>query len=526
MKAPSLRRCITIHRSSWASISNPPEGCLRLTCAAFDPAAPYNFAFKQGRWDGIKELFTSAGEFPVGLVEKVKAWLEEQGYEVTIQQPAFETVDPDRFTAAYLAGIELYDHQMGALQALWNQPRGVIRAGTGSGKTEIVCAGARFFLEEKNWRSLIIVPKVGLAHQTRERLQKYYGPELPVGLMADQQRIPGQIVVATAATMLAAWPREKKGKRGITRYPADPMVKETLRDSEVLWLDECHHSSAEGWYECAMASKAKRKYGLSGTPLKDEALADLRMTAATGPILYEVQTTSLVDKGLLARPHIVMVMSENASGPTLPSSWGSRMVKGKIQRYAKHLPYAEAYLKGIVENPHHNTAVIRAALWLMDRKKRTLILTRRKSHFLDLKARLDAAGVESLAVWGASDKYLRDRAKKLLNEGKVHCVLASTIWDEGEDVPGIDALVLAEGVKVSTNSLQRIGRSMRKKAGENVAWVVDFVPTNHPKLTEHALERCESYEGEGYEVELLESWPADGDAEFDEGALLPFRVAS
>jgi len=148
------------------------------------------------------------------------------------------------------------------------------------------------------------------------------------------------------------------------------------------------------------------------------------------------------------------------------------------------------------------------------------VLCRRKAHWLKLKQMLEAAGVDVIALWGATCTDERERAKKLFEEGKLATILATTIFDEGEDVPGIDAIVLAEGVKVNTNAIQRIGRGMRKKKGANDVWVIDFIPTCHSTLGRHGLIRCETYESEGFEVVPIYEWPAC-DEEMPE-CLLPF----
>jgi superfamily II DNA or RNA helicase len=267
-----------------------------------------------------------------------------------------------------------------------------------------------------------------------------------------------------------------------------------------------------------MDSGAYRKFGLSGTPLKDEELSDMKLIGATGEIICIVEATELIELGIAAKPKICVIYSSKVSGPDLPSSKYIRWVNGKPVQARKHLPYQKAYRRGVINNKHHNRAVIRAVEWLIDHDRRVMILCRLKDHWKTLRQMLDDVGINHQAVWGDTGTYEREDAKKLLDEGKIKAVLATTIFDEGEDLPGVDALVLAEGVKVSVNALQRVGRGMRKKTGLNEVWVVDICPTCHPTLSKHALQRVIAYEGEGYDVRVWEDWP-DEDSEDD---LLPF----
>jgi superfamily II DNA or RNA helicase len=73
-------------------------------------------------------------------------------------------------------------------------------------------------------------------------------------------------------------------------------------------------------------------------------------------------------------------------------------------------------------------------------------------------------------------------------------------------------------VKKASAAIQRVGRGMRRGATPDV-WVADNVPLGHDTLTEHALSRCEAWEGEGYETRVVEQWPEGDDLSDD---LLPF----
>jgi len=510
-------------QGAWAELTGAPISILEESLCALDPKRFFNAAFRQKRWDGKVRLH-SGRLFPSGLVHRVIAACNEDGMDVrVVSAEETEPIDVSRFDKHYLPGIELWDHQIKAVLAMLQNPRGSIKSPTGSGKGEMIAAAARYFWEERRWRSLVVVPKKGLAAQQRERMRKYYGDDIQVGICGDGHRIVGPITVATAQTLAGFKPRIQKVRgKGLKHLPADPILRKLVAQCEVLFLDETHHASSDSWFDIAMSSGAIRRFGLSGTPLKEDDVADLRMVGATGPLLCEIQATKMIDLGLCARPKIAVVMSDAVSGPELPFKWLFRIQKdGSRVRYKRFQPYDVAYQKGVVDNRAHNKAVIRATNWLVDQDKQTLVLCRRKDHFSALKKMLEDTGVQFMAVWGDTETEERNRAKKALDSRRIQCVLASTIWDEGEDVPGIEALVLAEGVKVNTNVLQRIGRGMRrKKGGDNTVWVVDFAPTCHPKLLEHALKRAESYEGEGYEVRVVEEWRTDED--FDEKELLPF----
>ena len=521
------RRAAIYVRGAWAELHNAPDDTLD-SCLSFKHPNPwYSQAYREKRWDGMVRLFErSTNRFPAGLVERVVAHLHDLDRECFVS--GFDDKTPrdlSSLTRDWLPGIELWDHQWDAVNAMLVHKRGVVKSPTGSGKTEDIFTAASFLWEQHQWRSLILVPKKGLLRQTYERACVYFDDWISVGMAGDGERIEGNIVVATGQTM-QKWKAQRTKKRGMT--PADPWLRELVKSYEVLFLDECHRASSDMWYDIAMHSGAQRRYGFSGTPIKDSQIDDMRLIGATGPILFDVEATGLIEQGLAAKPKILMVMSDEVSGDDITEDVENaaneqrelNVAKQRKKKRAKKAPepnkYRIAYRLGVMCNDKHNAAVVRAAQWMVQKKRKTLLLCRYKEHFDILAELLDESNIEFIGVWGASDNSDRAHAKDALSDGRVNLVLATGIWDEGEDIPGVDGIVLAEGVAANTNSRQRIGRGMRKDTED--VWVIDFVPTCHATLREHAAKRAEAWEGEGYEVLVWADWPKSARAPLN----LPF----
>lgn len=495
---------ITIH-GAWAALEGvaAADSELHAALSVLDPRRFFKRAFRERRWDG-RVRFHSGCRFPAGLVGILADRLRGRGIEVSarsagggkIEMP----VDPE-----CLRGIRLWPHQIEAVQVMLARPRGYLEEPTGSGKTAVIAAAARIFWEEKGWRSLVLTSRAGIAVQTVDALRGFYGDEIDVGIAGDGRREDGVVTVSNAQTLMRFRPRtSQRGKRGKQQHTSgDPHLRELVESADVLFVDEAHHASSETWYEIAMACPAVRRYGLSGTPAKDDEIADRRLIATTGSCIHRTAATDLIDVGLAAKPKIAMVMAECASGPSL----------------ARDVGYAEAYQRGVVGSVPHNAAVVRAVSWLVDRGRRVLVLCRKREHFVRLEQGIRGSGVRLASVWGATEMSTRLEAKRAFSAGEVDAVLATTVWDEGEDVRGIDAIVLAEGVKVETSAVQRIGRGMRRDSAD--VWVVDFVPLSHRRLAQHAMQRCQAYENRGYEVVVVDRWPTAG-AETPHD-LLPFE---
>lgn len=478
--------------------SGPPAAHLSQCLQFLHPARFFNKAFQQKRWDGYVKFFDGA-RFGAGFTSRVKKHLEQQGLEVRVTAKGGGAVEADDFDASYLHGITMWDHQVAAVLTMFRHGRGVLREPTGSGKTAMMAAAARYVWERKGWRSLVIVPKKGLAVQTRMAFEQFYNGEVSVGIAGDGQREEGPITIATAQTLINYKDHHVKMKgKPRRKIKGDPWLRELIESTDVLFLDECHRASSTTWQDIADVCPAKRRYGLSGTPITDDVLEDVKLEQQCGPIIHETEAVDLIEDGLTAEPKIVMVMSDNASGPVLPKTF---------DRHARaiSLDYRSAYKAGIAENDHHNRTIIAAARWMMARKRKVLILCRLKAHFVRLAELLSDYRVDFAALWGATKTAEREAAKTAFREGEINCILATTIFDEGEDLGGVGGVVLGEGVKAITTNLQRIGRGMRNDTED--VWVVDIVPTCHKTLQEHAAQRAEDYEEAGYTVAILEEWP-------------------
>ena len=512
-------------RGAWAELTGADPSELDACLSIPHPRPEGIKAYREQRWDGRVKLYKGS-KFPAGLTQRVVEHFQGHGETVALSGWKPKPIDLSRLSNDYLPPVgkfrELWDHQVEAAKVLLQCGRGVLESPTGSGKTAVIAVIARYLWEEFSWRTLILVPKKGIMHQTFDALQGWYQDDVPVGMMGDGCRVEGDVIVATAQTMQGHKPRRRKirggkGKKQVLR--ADPEIRSVVRDFEVIIADECHRVSSDSWYELFISSKAKRRYGCSGTPLKQEELSDAKLIGATGPVVHSVDVDGLIGVRLAAQPKIVMVCSPNASGPNIDELVDRQLSAQPTRARGKESKYQLAYQGGVVENSALNHAIVRATQWLVDHGRRTLVLCRRVEHFERLHQLLEDSGLSFVAVMGSSDKSDRDHAKQALSKGRVSVALATTIWDEGEDIGGVGGLVLGEGVKSITTTLQRIGRGMRRDTDE--LWVVDPVPMCHKMLLEHAAVRADTYEDAGYPVQVLEEWP-DQDDEAEEKNLLPF----
>lgn len=455
-----------------------PTAAIREATSYAVEGAQFSKMYRKGVWDGRKHLFKAgSGSFPTGLLPIVQEVLAvtETPCEVHDHRPA---VTPLGRTYD-LVGVVMdgkYDYQLEAAKTAVEQKQGILQIATGGGKTEIACAITRYLGRP----TMFMVTTRELLYQARDRFMKRLGAtEAAVGLVGDGHWSPGTwVTISTVDTLESRYDRQE--------------CQDLLHATEVIFMDECHHLGSETWYDIATACPAQYRYGLSGTPMDRTDGASIRLLAAIGPVIVNIGNKFLVERGISARTDIIFT---KITSPVLP----------------KKLPYASAYKQGIVDNPHALASVIEWTKVFHECGLSILILCEEIAHGKAIDAALwtdtGDAFIPHLFIHGEEDTDTRRTALKDFGERRLPVLIASTILDEGVDVPTIDALILAGSRKSRIKTMQRLGRGLR---GSKLI-AVEFANFTHDHLLRHSLQRYEDYKKEdcfplhqsGPDVELV-----------------------
>ena len=117
---------------------------------------------------------------------------------------------------------------------------------------------------------------------------------------------------------------------------------------------------------------------------------------------------------------------------------------------------------------------------------------------------IKSSGLEAFFTNGTLTTEVREKVLQDMKEGTLKILIATSILDEGVDISGINAIWLGAGGKSLRQTLQRVGRGLRKKADGSGLTVYDFLDYCHPYLTKHSLARYKIYKAEGFEVVRLD----------------------
>lgn len=421
--------------------------------------------FKAKIWDGHHHFLKIPSlKFPTGLLFIIIEYLKENNFEYEIIderiRPEWPEIMPNKIDNI-LNGITLRDYQQHAILDAIEAERGIIEASTGSGKSEIAIGITKLI----GLPTIFMVHTKDLLYQTQERFQKRLATT-QIGIVGDEQFLPHNITIATVQTLGLKLKNE----------PAE--TKKFLNSFDILFQDECHHSSAMQHYTLGMyCHRAYYRWGLSATALRRDVLSNMKAMAVTGDTIYTKPTKNLQEEGYLSGIKIEMMNNdENIMG----NKW------------------QQIYEDGIVRSLERNSKIVALANNHFKTGKRVMILVRQIAHGEVLQNMLvNKMHTPAIFLHGKHEAWEREQIKDKFNRAGNFVLIASNIFSEGIDIPEIQVLIIASGGKSEWETIQKVGRGLRKKKTGKPLLLIDFKDSSK-FLKEHSEERFEIYRKEGF----------------------------
>jgi len=435
------------------------------------------------KWDGVVSLLSGNLRFAPGLLSRVERFFRERDIDYVVEdnRPRLTTGQRiDILPKLKASGKTPYPYQLDAVKKAVSVERGIIRIGTGGGKTVV----AALIVAEIGKPAVVYVIGKDLLYQIRSLFQSLF--DEPIGIIGDGKCEIHRINIATIWSIgTALGLRKQKRVEGEEKEKPPPKehhkdIKKMLAHTGVHILDECHLAACDTVQGIFKTVCTEHIYGMSASPWRDDG-ADLLIENYLGEKIVDIGAKYLIDNGYLVKPTI-------------------RFLPVKPHPYKSTKSYKRIYSQYIVNNPHRNAMVIKAAQRLVEQGFKTLVLFHTISHGKALYNELSKT-IPCEILSGKDNSDERERVKKRLEDGEISLVLASKIFDIGVDLPILNALVTAGGGKSSVRALQRIGRVIRRAPNKEMAAVIDFAD-QAPYLFSHSEARRDIYSQE-FEVK----WP-------------------
>lgn len=289
----------------------------------------------------------------------------------------------------------------------------------------------------------------------------------------------------------------------------------SLAGYDIVILDECHHIAAPEYRKILNFHDGTR-WGISATPERDDDLAD-DVFELIGPIVYTVDRAPLVAAGQITEARVV-VCSPNTKGEM--ERRVAEIATPEFEKRKKRWPYLFKNPKssqeqmnrivwqtcldvGIQQNEPRNACAIARAN--QHAKDSTLVLIGKIEHGEELATKIPG----SMLVYSKMGAKKRRAAISAFANGDLRCMLATSLADEGLDVPRANILILVSAGRSAAKAEQRTGRVLRAFKYEHTGvskshgLIYDFDDLHHYFLAAQARQRFAVYKNLGYNITNL-----------------------
>lgn len=385
----------------------------------------------------------------------------------------------------------LWSWQAEALDA-WHaaECRGVIEAVTGAGKT-LIGITAAFEAFRQGIKVLVLVPTAELQDQWQRRLLETI-PQADVGTLGNGRHDSLRDCDVLVAIINSATKR-------------DILQQHSLG---LVIADECHRYAART-FSTALDEGFSYRLGLTATyrrPDKEEAAV---LDPYFGGVVFRLWYERALQDGVISSFDIAFVGikltdAERAEYQTTSSviSKLGMSLKVKLQLTEATFSAFMGVLQSLASRKDDRSPeAMMARKYLEAMNKRISVLTnaKRKLEILDelssvvgesrgtlvfsqtvdsstmAAGRLQQSGIETEAVSSESKAHERRGALQRFAHGRAQALCAPRILDEGIDVPDADLAVVLSGSSRPRQTIQRLGRVIRRKAdGRHGRFVVLF----------------------------------------------------
>ena len=358
--------------------------------------------------------------------------------------------------------IELRDYQKDIVKEAIEVGRGIIKLGTGGGKTLTIASLLSSFYTSKNqkMKCLLIVPDLGLVKQTFDDFIQYGVPfKITKWTGSIDPDLTSNVIIANMGVIQSRFGDEK-----------------WIEDVDMLVVDECHKLK-KGNKICKVINKIKtfHKFGLTGT-LPDSKIDEWNIVGKLGNVFYEKNSFELRAESYLTNAEIKVIQIKYASKPThnpLQNDFRNEL------DFIYNSKFRNNIIKAVSEKCNNNVLILVNHIAHGDAlfKHLETTLTNRKVYFIRGEVEVDERA-----------KVIRE----MENNNNVVCVAISAIFSTGVNIKNLHMIVFAAGGKSFIRTIQSIGRGLRLNPNKEKLTIIDLADQLEYSKS-HAERRQEIY---------------------------------
>lgn len=263
---------------------------------------------------------------------------------------------------------------------------------------------------------------------------------------------------------------------------------------DLLIIDECKHTCADTWRRIIVENTGLR-YGFDATPWCDDPLrnADLKN-------LFRNQSIEITRHEVGENLCDAYIKLSDATDSGLEEQIDQNIERLFYDR-RRYMRIGDDELKamcawesitdiGIANNKARNQACMDFAM--VNHDKQVLILVPRITLGEEYTYQINATLVHS-----KMPRKQRKAAMADFKAGQLKCMVATSLADEGLDLPNAEVLIMVSGGRSTQKTIQRAARVLRATEEKDFATILDFRDQFHPIAMRHAFKRIRLYKQMG-----------------------------
>ena len=410
------------------------------------PGAKFMPSVRRRLWDGKIRLFSpGTGKIYYGLLPYVRRFLATQGHTIVYGEGVKPPKQLDKnlttkFIRSLEKGFRARDYQIDAIHDILESSRGLILSPTGSGKSFIIYALVRYYIEKlEDKKILIVVPTTGLVEQM-------YGDFADYGWFPDEhchklyagsdKNTPREVVISTWQSIY------KLDKKYFSQFGA-------------VFVDEAHMAKAKSLTGImTKLQDCKYRIGTTGT-LDGTEVHQLVLEGLFAKCKQVTTTAKLIQEKHLSNLHVRCLVLDH------PKSKRSRM---DYQEEVSWLAVDKArnkFITNLVIAQEGNSLVLCRFIVQLD-------------HLYEMINRDDDRKV--FMVYGGTDTEDRNNIRGIVEQEENAVIIASYgVFSQGINIKRLHNIVFGSPYKSQIRVLQSIGRGLRTAADKKHLQVFDIV---------------------------------------------------
>ena len=358
--------------------------------------------------------------------------------------------------------IKLRDYQQDIVEEAINFGRGIIKLGTGGGKTlTIASLLSSFYLSKNNrMKCLLIVPDLGLVKQTFDDFIQYGVPfKITKWTGSIDPDLTSNVIIANMGVIQSRFSEEK-----------------WIEDVDMLVVDECHKLK-KGNKICKVINKIKtfHKFGLTGT-LPDSKIDEWNIVGKLGNVFYEKNSFELRAESYLTNAEIKVIQIKYQTKP---------VSNPLVNDFRNELDF--------IYNSKFRNEIIKAVSQKCNNN--ILILVNHIAHGEAVFKHLEDNLPDRKVYFIRGEVEIEERARvirEMEENNNVVCVAISAIFSTGVNIKNLHMIVFAAGGKSFIRTIQSIGRGLRLNKNKEKLVIIDIADQLKYSKS-HAERRMEIY---------------------------------